>query len=56
MKTRPIPKNIHEENSDLHQKEALGHGIFMIRSRLEEGQQNFKNINVWNIFYINFYE
>lgn len=38
-----IPEN---KSSDIHQKEALGHGIFFVRSRLNEGRKNFEKIKV----------
>ena len=40
------PDTMAYKESDLHEKEALGHGIFFIRSRLEEGQRNFQQIKV----------
>lgn len=40
-----LPK-IEGQSSDIHPKEALGHGIFFVRSRLEEGRSNFEHIKV----------
>lgn len=32
--------------SDLHEREALGHGIYLVKSRLEEGRENFEATKV----------
>lgn len=33
-------------NSDLHAKEALGHGVYLVRDRLKENKQQFEDIRV----------
>lgn len=35
-----------EVQSDLHNREALGHGVFLVKSRLEEGRRIFEKTKV----------
>ena len=39
-------KNTLAIKSDLHEREALGHGVYLVRSRLKEGRDNFENSKV----------
>ena len=51
FKSTILAENKLAVQSDLHQREALGHGIFLVRSRLKEGRENFETSKVSsNIF------
>jgi hypothetical protein len=39
-------KTVENPNSDLHAKEALGHGVYLVRDRLKENKQQFEDIRV----------
>lgn len=39
-------KIVENPNSDLHAKEALGHGVYLVRDRLKENKEQFENIRV----------
>lgn len=43
-------KNTLGMKSDLHDREALGHGVFLVKSRLEEGKEIFQKTKVKILF------
>jgi hypothetical protein len=45
-----VPEEKRKVSSDLHQREALGHGVFLVRSRLKEGRENFEKSKVKKYF------
>ena len=53
LKSTLVQKDKQTVKSDLHDREALGHGVFLVKSRLAEGREIFEKTKVITQIFLN---